>query len=159
MSIDTLVQAMNPDQRKALAALLMQETDLVATDQTAVPEAPVAAEAVTPNTYYNLDEAVAVTFKADLSVNPKSRDISYAEQFDHVWCKGNYRVKGPKGGVYFVGRCVLGVKKGQQIKGTLRVGNKYFEAFLDGQPLDAWFRPEGETESVLIGTLTKYRNV
>lgn len=156
MSLDNLVQTMSPEQRQALAALLLQDAA-----PAAVAEPPAAAEPQPQpsSSYYNMDEAVAVTFKADLSVNPKSRDTSFAKRFDHVWCKGHYRAKGPKGGVYFVGRCVLGVKKGQQLKGTLRVGNKHFEALLNGQPMDAWFRPEGETESILIGTLSNYRDV
>lgn len=147
-----LLSALTPEQREALAAML-QPTAPTAT-------ATVPAPAETPaSTYYNMDEAVPVTFKADLSVNEKSRDTSYAQKYDHIWCKGNYRVKGPKGGVYFVGRCVLGVKKNQQVKGTLRVGNKHFEPFLSGTPLDAWFRPDGAEEAILIGTLTNYKPV
>jgi hypothetical protein len=125
----------------------------------AVPATIAATATVVESNYYDMVEAVPVTFKADLSVSPKSRDTTYATTYDHLWCKGSYRVKGPKGGVYFVGRAVLGVKKGQQIKGTLRVGNKHFEAFCEGRPLDAWFRPDGAQESVLIGVLTNFHAV
>jgi hypothetical protein len=149
-SITDLLSTMTPEQRQSLAAALLQEA----------AETPAATATAEPaSSYYNMNEAVAVTFKADLSVNEKSRDRTYAERFDHVWCKGHYRVKGPKGGQYFVGRCVLGVKKHQQVKGTLRVGNKHFEPFRDGAPMDAWFRPDGASEAVLIGTLSNYRDV
>jgi hypothetical protein len=148
MSLESLVHTLSAEQRDALQALLVQAQTV-----------PTPEPTPSPTSYYNLDDAVDVTFKADLSVNDKSRDTSYATRFDHVWCKGQYRVKGPKGGVYFVGRCVMGVKKGQQVKGLLRVGNRYFEAFLEGQPLDAWFRPDGADDAVLIGTLTNYRAV
>lgn len=156
-NISDMIASLTPAQRDSLTALLLQQ--VASAPQTAVAEAPVAEPSTFQSSYYDMEQAVAVTFKATLSVNDKSRDKSYAERFDHLWCKGNYRVKGPKGGVYFVGRAVMGVKKGQQVKGTLRVGNKYFEAFLDGAPMDAWFRPEGESESILIGTLTNFRAV
>jgi hypothetical protein len=142
-----LLNVLTDDQKQALAAILSSSAP-------ATEPAPAAKL-----DYYDTTEAVPAKFKADLEVSPKSRDTSYAERFDHVWCTGSYRVKGPKGGVYFVGRCVLGVKKGQQVKGTLRVGNKYFEAFLEGEPMDAWFRPEGESESILLGVLSNYRAV
>lgn len=152
-NLTALLDGLSPEQRDSLAAMLLAQA---AGSATAVASEP---EPTKSDSYYDMADAVPVTFKADLSVNPKSRNTSYAERFDHIWCKGNYRVKGPKGGVYFVGRCVMGVKKGQQVKGTLRVGNKHFEPFLSGTPLDAWFRPDGESESILIGTLSNYRAV
>jgi hypothetical protein len=159
--ITNLFAGMSDDQRTALASMLLQQLGVQpesaptaaateAATATAVQDAPASS-------YYDMSEAVPVTFKADLSVNEKSRDKSFATKYDHVWCKGSYRVKGPKGGVYFVGRCVMGVKKGQQVKGTLRVGNKYFEPFLTGGQMDAWFRPDGADEAILIGTLSNYR--
>lgn len=149
-TVADMLAAMTPEQRQSLAAKLLAElTPSTTPIATSGPE--------TKESYYNMDEAVPVTFKASLAVNEKSRDKSYAERFDHVWCKGHYRVKGPKGGVYFVGRCVMGVKKGQQVKGTLRVGNKYFEPFLTGGSLDAWFRPDGQDEAILIGTLSNFK--
>lgn len=111
------------------------------------------------NSYYDMTEAVPVKFKASLAASEKSRDTSYAERFDHVWCKGSYRVRGPKGGVYFVGRCVMGVRKGQQVKGTLRVSNRHFESLMEGNVIDGWFRPDGQKESVLIGELSNYSPV
>jgi hypothetical protein len=147
--IAQLFAGLSPEQRSALASMLLQQETAPAPTTTAVAE---------PQTsYYDMTEAVPVTFKADLSVNEKSRDKSYPAKYDHVWCKGSYRVKGPKGGVYFVGRCVMGVKKGQQVKGTLRVGNKHFEPFMSGGQMDAWFRPDGADEAILIGTLSNFR--
>lgn len=151
--LTSILESLSPQQRDSLAAMLLRQAAGTAA-ATAEPLAPVQ-----PDSYYNMDEAVPATFKADLSVNEKSRNKTYAERFDHVWCKGNNRAKGPKGGVYFVGRCVMGVKKGQQVKGTLRVGSKYFDALQSGGEMDAWFRPDGESESVLIGTLSNYRAV
>lgn len=153
-----LFSALTAEQRSALAAVLLQsEVDAA----TSTPE-PVATATATvsddlPTSYYDMTDAIPVTFKAALSVNEKSRDKSYPAKYDHVWCKGSYRVKGPKGGVYFVGRCVMGVKKGQQVKGTLRVGNKHFEPFLNGGQMDAWFRPDGADEAILIGTLSNFK--
>jgi len=144
---------MTPEQRQSLAAKLLEGLATVPTP------APVTADKPVADSYYNMDEAVPYTFKAKLSVSEKSRDTSYAKRFDHVWCKGSARVKGPKGGVYFVGRCVMGVKKGQQVKGTLRVGNKHFEALVAGVPMDAWFRPDGAAEAVLIGQLSDFTSV
>jgi hypothetical protein len=160
-NLTQLLSALTPEQRQALAATLLASDNGTPAhaleDTSAAP--PVATLESTASSYYNMDDAVAVTFKADLSVSDKSRDTSYARQYDHVWCKGNYRVKGPKGGVYFVGRCVLGVKKGQQVKGTLRVGNKHFEPFMNGSEMDAWFRPDGADDALLIGTLSNFRVV
>lgn len=154
--LNTLVDTLTPEQRQALASLLLQSTP---TTPTPVSQDPEDQDTPSPSSYYNMDEAVPVTFKADLQLNEKSRDKTYAQRFDHVWCKGNQFVKGPKGGVYFVGRCVLGVKKGQQIKGILRVGAKHFTALQQGGQMDAWFRPDGEADATLIGTLTNFRVV
>lgn len=153
--VAALLDLMSPEQRESVTAMLLQKL--------AEEAAPAPVETPTPSapalSYYNMDDAVAVTFKATLSVLDKSRDKSYAAKYDHVWCKGHYRVKGPKGGVYFVGRCVMGVKKGQQVKGTLRVANKHFETFVSGAALDAWFRPDGAADAVLIGQLSNFRSV
>jgi hypothetical protein len=143
-SIEQFVHTLTDAQKANLQALLGN-----------APAEP-AAEVQKPS-YYNMDDAVPVKFRAVLAAVEKARDQSYAQRFDHVWCVGHYQVKGPKGGVYFVGRCVLGVKKGQQLKGTLRVGNRHFEALLNGGTMDAWFRPDGEDEAVLIGVLSDYR--
>lgn len=156
--IAALLEALSPAQRESLTAKLLE--DLTKPLPAPAPAAAVAtADEPTPSSYYDMTDAVSITFKAKLSVNEKSRNKSYAERFDHVWCKGHTRVKGPKGGVYFVGRCVMGVKKGQQVKGILRVGNKHFDAFQAGTPLDAWFRPDGEAEAILIGTLTELQTL
>jgi hypothetical protein len=142
-----LLGMLTPEQRTQLAQALEEQQ----------PASPADTAVAESSSYYNMDEAVEVKFKADLQPNAKSRDASFSEKYDHVWSIGHYRVRGPRGGVYFVGRCVLGVRKGQQVKGTLRVGNRYFEEFLQGAPLDAWFRPDGVREPVLIGTLVNYR--
>jgi hypothetical protein len=121
--------------------------------QQAVPPAPAPA----PVSYYDLSEAQDATFKAALRTSAKSRDTSFATRFDHVWCKGQFNAKGPKGGQYFVGRCVMGVKKHQQVKGILRISNERFLALQAGGVVDGWFRPDGSKDSVLIGELSGYR--
>lgn len=152
-NLAAILEFMSPEQRQDLARLLAGAATETAT---ATATAPTPTEPA--SSYYDMNEAIAATFKAKLSINEKSRDKSYAERYDHIWCKGHYRVKGPKGGVYFVGRCVLGVKKGQQVKGTLRVGNKHFENLLNGGTIDAWFRPDGASEAILIGSLSDYQD-
>jgi hypothetical protein len=153
MSTDTLsrFQALSPAAQEQLLAQL-----------TAAPAAPTPApgtRSAAPESYYDMDAAVPVTFKAKLSPSPKARDKSYAERFDHIWVKGHYQVVGPKGGQYCVGRVVLGVKKGQQVKGILRISNAKFLELQAGGTVDGWMRPDDSKDSVLLGELSGYQAV
>lgn len=144
----SILASLTPEQK----AQLLQELLGSSSATTTIQETP----AKPTSTYYNMDDAIPVTFKATLAKSDKSRDITFAQRFDHVWCKGSYQVKGPKGGLYFVGRCVMGVKKGQQVKGTLRISNQRFLELQAGQTVDGWFRPDGSKDSILIGELSGF---
>lgn len=134
-SIEQLFKSLTAEQRKQFEELL-------------------AGGATPPaKQYYNNEQAVQVTFKAKLKVHERSKNTHYAETYSHVWCKGHYRLIGPKGGKYFVGRMVMGVKKGAQVKGILRVNSDKFENFLAGEELDAWFKLDKSKDATLIGVL------
>lgn len=142
------------EQLAALTSKIAQATALAPTPPTAATDPSTPAP---KSSYYNMDAAVEATFKAALAKSPKSRDTSYADKYDHVWCKGHWQVKGPKGGEYFVGRCVMGVQKGKQVKGILRISNQRFLDLKEGGTVDGWFRPDGAKDSVLIGELSAYK--
>ena len=149
-TIEALLAVLTPEQRAQLVAQLTPESPLAV---------GAAVDAAPASSYYDMSAAVPATFKATLSATPKARNAHYSDRYDHLWCKGHVNVRGPKGGVYFVGRGVMGVKKGQQTKGILRVSALRFEDLRQGGTIDAWFRVDGEKDSTLIGALSQYRAV
>jgi len=136
---------MTPAQRESLAGRVLQ----------AMIDAPREAleDLILHSNYYDMQNATPVTFRSDFVASRRSRRESSNEKWKHVWCRGNYGVRGPKGGVYFVGRCVLGLHKETQVKGTLKVSDSHFRTFLVGGTLDAWFRPDGTQTTRCIGVL------
>lgn len=104
----------------------------------------------------DMTSAVKVTFVASLTA-VRAKTEEYHTKYDHIWSAGHYQVKGPKGGLYFLGRAVMGKpKSGEQVKGTLKISNTKFLALQAGGTTEAWFTPEGSSEALLIGTLTRF---
>ena len=100
--------------------------------------------------------AVKATFTASLTAVRAKTDV-YHTKYDHLWATGHYQVQGPKGGLYFLGRVVMGrPKDGSQVKGTLKLSNTKFLALQAGGTTEAWFTPDGSSEALLIGTLTRF---
>lgn len=156
--VNLLVQQLSPEQR---AALLQQLLPSVAAVPTTVVEPPPAA-APTPRTpaprgkkqALDMSTAQPISFIASLSANERARDQTWAQRFDHVWFKGHYQVKGPKGGMYCLGRAVLGNRAREQYKGTLKISNKAYLQLAAGEAVDGWFIPDDTKDNVFIGTLS-----
>lgn len=155
--VSLLVQQMTPEQRAALLTQLLPATS-AAPAPTFTPTPAPTATAPRPSRgkkgALDMSTAVPITFVATLSANERARDQSWAERYDHVWFKGHYQVKGPKGGVYCVGRAVLGNKAREQYKGTLKISNKAYLQLAAGEAIDGWFVPDDTKDNVLIGTLS-----
>ncbi len=164
--LSSLVHTMTPDQRVALRNLLLETTPLdpppIATPspqptppvQTAAPTA-----APTRRDRLNLQDAIAITFKAALVPSDKARDPQWAQTYDRLWFKGHYQVKGPKGGVYCFGRAVLGNPQREQYKGMLKISNRNFLQLQAGGAIVGWFLPDDSPNgtNVLIGTLQQFQ--
>lgn len=158
-----LVAQLSPEQRAALVQqLLGGSAPAPAAVPQPTPTATAVADAPTPkpagarfkNGKLNMDEAIPVTFKVQLSANDRARDPSWADQYDHLWFKGHYQVKGPKGGMYCLGLGILGNPQREQRRGQLKISNRAFLALQNGEPIDGWFIPDDTKENVLIGTLS-----
>jgi hypothetical protein len=162
-----LLSLLTPEQKTQLLQQLLGAAP--STPAVAPPPAPVVtpvatAVATPPETKkswpprtkgkLNMDDAIAITFKAQLEPNERARDQSWAETYDHIWFKGHYQVKGPKGGMYCLGLCILGNDRREQRRGQLKISNRSFLALQNGEPVDGWFIPDDTKENVLIGTLS-----
>ena len=164
--VSLMVAQMTPEQRAAMlqqliggsmpAPAAMPTTPAPAPTATAVAEPPTAKKPWMSKGKgkLNMSDAVAVTFKARLEPNDRARDQSWAETYDHIWFKGHYQVKGPKGGMYCLGLAILGNPQREQCRGQLKISNRAFLALQNGEPIDGWFIPDDTKENVLIGTLT-----
>lgn len=163
--VSLMVAQMSPEQRTALLAQLISATPAATPPAAAAPAATAVLDAPAPapkskswgargKGKLNMADAIAITFKAQLEPNDRARDQSWAETYDHIWFKGHYQVKGPKGGMYCLGLCVLGNDKREQCRGQLKISNRAFLALQNGEPIDGWFIPDDTKENVLIGTLT-----
>lgn len=167
--VSLMVSQMTPEQRAAIVQQLLGTAMSAApTSPTATPPVPPAATAVAERPApkkpwmskgkgkLDMTDAVPVTFKARLEPNDRARDQSWAETYDHIWFKGHYQVKGPKGGMYCLGLGILGNPQREQCRGQLKISNRAFLALQNGEPIDGWFIPDDTKENVLIGTLTHF---
>lgn len=155
--IGALLATMTPEQKASLVLQLVQPTAGPVTAPAVVaPDipAPPSPTAVKKRGKLDMKDAVAISFKARLTKSPMARSQEWAERYDHIWFKGHYQVKGPKGGVYCLGHCVLGNPKREQVKGTLKISNRAYLSLAAGEPIDGWFIPDGTTDNILIGILS-----
>jgi hypothetical protein len=106
----------------------------------------------------NYDDAIQVTFRADLSDDEKVANKSYLEKYDNLWFRGSYQVKGPETGLYCYGVAVLG-RKETKVTGVLKISNKGFLGLQAGGTAYAWFTPKGETKSLCIGVLSNFKEL
>jgi hypothetical protein len=103
----------------------------------------------------DVSEARSEFFIADLKVDERIKDASYAGQ-RAVWFKGNDNAKGPKSGVYLYGRVAVG-PKGHTRNGMMKISSASFNVFKSGGECDAWVRFDGEKSDQLIGVMVNYR--
>lgn len=150
--LSSLVNSLTPEQRVTLQTLLLSHA---APTGTMSAPAPVAATPASKG--LDLSNAIEVKFRATLSPNDRCRDPEWAQTYDHVWFKGHYQVKGPKGGLYCHGRAVLGNAQKQQYKGVLKISNKAFLQLQQGQAIDGWFIPDDTKDNVFVGTLSDFQ--
>lgn len=163
--VTLLLQQLTPEQRTSLLQQLLPVAP--AAPAPAFTPAPTPAFTPTPTSsapkparpkgksaQLDMSMAVPITFVVQLSPNDRARDPSWAQRFDHLWFKGHYQAKGPKGGVYCVGRAVLGNAAREQYKGTLKIANKAYLQLVAGEAVDGWFIPDDTKDNVLIGTLS-----
>jgi len=103
-----------------------------------------------------LDTSTATSelFVADLESGDRVQDDTFVGQT--IWFKGFNGAKGPKGGVYLYGRCVVGLK-GQSQNGMLKIASQKFSDLKAGGSAEAWVRFDGEDKDTLIGVMTGYR--
>lgn len=149
---DQFLATLTPEQRAQLATAL-ETPPAVAQPPALPPAAPTSARRAPAKLDYS--DAIAVTFTATLAPSPKARDPRWAQTYNALWVKGHANVRGPKGGLYCLGTCVLRGPDGAKTKGTFKIADKNFRLLQQGQPIDAWFIDETD-ENVLLGTISGY---
>lgn len=98
--------------------------------------------------------ATPVCFTADLADDDRVKDKTHVNR--NMWFRGVTNAKGPKGGVYFNGRVVIGWGAAQK-KGWLKMGARHLEALQKGESVPAYIQFDGTREQVIVGVMTNYK--
>lgn len=161
----SILDLLTPEQKQQLVAELLggtapaPKTPPTTPPKATSPATPPAPRRGTKTAKLDLSDAIAVHFQAVLSPNERCRDQSWAETYDTITVKGHYQVKGPKGGMYCLGKARVSNQDGDSQVLTFKISNKNYLVLLGGGEIDGWCVDPATNESVFIGTLSQYEPV
>lgn len=106
-----------------------------------------------------LDYSASTPLTALADIKPSDRSVlsaDFYQQFPDVFLAGREHVKGPKGGVYFMGRATFKDESNTLRRATVKLSQAAFDRLKAGQPIEGYATFD-DLGTVNIGVLHNFR--